>query len=362
MTGNYFSRHDHNGKREMLIGDRHIGNKSPVYIIAEMSANHNQDYDLAVEIIKKAKECEADAIKLQTFSPEGLTINCDNEYFTIKGLPLWEGRNLYDLYRESSMPWEWQKKLFAISKDLGLDCFSSPAGRGAVKFLEELNVPAYKIGASDIVDIQLLEEICATRKPIFLSTGMSTMSELEYAVNFIKEAGIEQIALLKCTSSYPAEPEQLNLRTIPHLAETFNCTVGLSDHTLGFDVPIAAVTLGAKIIEKHFTLSRKTQTLDSDFSMEPAEFKEMVKAIRRVEKSFGKATYEPSAKEKETRKYRWSIFVVEDIKSGQRFTKENIRSIRPGFGMSSRYLQIIYGRKALREIKRGTPLNWTDIE
>jgi pseudaminic acid synthase len=343
------------------INGTKIGKGYPVYIIAEMSANHGQDFNQAVNIIHAAKDAGANAIKLQTASPDGLTIDCDNKYFKINGLPLWEGINLYNLYEKSHLPWDWQEKLVAVALELGLDCFSSPAGRGAVEFLESINIPAYKIGSSDLNDIILLEEVAKTGKPIILSTGMSTLSEIEQVVKYLIQHGAGDIALLKCTASYPAKAKHMNLKTIPHLENTFHCPIGLSDHSLGSEVSIASIALGACIIEKHLTVSRKIETLDKGFSIEPDEFKDMVVAIRNVEIALGKISYEPTKGERNTRKYRWSIFVVEDINSGEKFSENNIRSIRPGFGMKPEYYPILIGRRASRNIKRGTPLGWEHI-
>ncbi len=343
------------------INGRKIGKGNPVYIIAEMSANHAQDYDQAVKIIYAAKDAGADAIKLQTASPDGLTIDCDNKYFKINGLPLWEGLNLYNLYKKSHLPWEWQEKLVSVAAELGLDCFSSPAGRGAVEFLESINIPAYKIGSSDLNDIILLEEVASTGKPIILSTGMSTLKEIEQVINYLVEYGAKDIALLKCTAAYPAKVKHMNLRTIPHLDSAFPYPIGLSDHSLGPEVSIASISLGACIIEKHLTLSRIFETLDKGFSIEPNEFKEMVSSIRNVELALGEITYDPTEEEKNTRKYRWSIFVIEDIQSDEYFTEKNIRIIRPGFGIEPEHYKTILGKRASENIKRGTPLSWNHI-
>jgi pseudaminic acid synthase len=339
------------------INGRRIGPGYPTYIIAEMSANHNQDFNQAVEIIKAAKKAGADAVKLQTYTPDTMTIDCDNEYFRIKGT-IWEGRNLYDLYGEAYTPWDWQPELKEVANGLGLDFFSTPFDETAVDFLESMDVPVYKVASFEVVDIPLLKKITRTGKPIIMSTGMATLSEIDEAVETIRDAGGTQLALLKCTSTYPASPEEMNLRSIPHLAEAFNVPTGLSDHTLGIAVPIAAVALGACIIEKHFTLSRKFPGPDSVFSLEPQEFKEMVDAGRVVEKALVKVHYGVSEREKESRVFRRSLFVVEDIKAGEKFTTENVRSIRPGYGLHTRYLEKVFGRYASQDIKCGTPLTW----
>ena len=339
------------------INGRRVGVGYPTYIIAEMSANHNQDFNQAVKIIKAAKEACADAIKLQTYTPDTMTIDCDKEYFRIKGT-IWDSRTFYELYKEAYTPWEWQPELKKIASELGLDIFSTPFDETAVDFLESLEVPAYKIASFENVDLSLLRKVAQTGKPIVMSTGMATLSEIDEAVATIRDAGGTQIALLKCTSSYPASPEEMNLRSIPHLSEAFNVPTGLSDHTLWISVPIAAVALGVCIIEKHFTLSREVPGLDSSFSLEPPEFKEMVNAVRIAEKVLGKVHYGVSEREKESRVFRRSLFIVKDMKAGEVFSGDNIRSIRPGYGLHTRYLTDIIGRSASQNIERGTPLKW----
>ena len=339
------------------INNRYIGKGLSVYIIAEMSANHNQDFKQAVRIIEAAKEAGADAVKLQTYTPDTITIDCDNDYFRIKGT-IWEGKKLYDLYGEAYTPWEWQPKLKKIANDLEMDLFSTPFDHAAVDFLEEMDVPAYKVASFELVDIPLLRKIAQTGKPIIMSTGMATLAEIDEAVSAIREAGSNQLVLLKCTSAYPAPPDEMNLRTIPSLSETFDVPTGLSDHTLGIAVSVAAVALGACIIEKHFTLSRDLPSLDGAFSLEPDEFRNMVEAIRNIEKALGEINYEMTKKQKVSRIFRRSLFVVKDILKGEIFTEENVRSIRPGNGLHTRYLEKIIGRKASAEIRRGTPLTW----
>jgi N-acetylneuraminate synthase len=334
-----------------------IGPSCPVYIVAEMSANHNQDFDQAVKIIEAAKEVGADAIKLQTYTPDTLTIGCDNEYFQIKGT-LWEGHTLYDLYDEAYMPWDWQPRLKEIANEMDLDLFSTAYDDTAVDFLETLDVPVYKVASFENVDLPLLRRIAQTGKPIIMSTGMATLAEIDEAVRTIREAGGEQLALLKCTSAYPASPEEMNLRTISHLAEAFNVPVGLSDHTLDVAVPVAVVALGACIIEKHFTLSRATPGPDAAFSLEPHEFKAMVEAVRTAEKALGTVHYGVSEREASSRVFRRSLFVVQDVKAGEVFTTENVRSIRPGYGLHTRHLEDVLGRQASQDIERGMPLSW----
>jgi len=339
------------------INDRVIGCGYPSYIIAEMSANHNQDFGQAVRILEAAKEAGADAIKLQTYTPDTLTIDCDNEYFQVKGT-LWDGRTLYDLYAEAYTPWDWQPRLKEIASELGLDFFSTPFDETAVDFLEAVGVPAYKVASFEIVDLPLLRRIARTGKPIVMSTGMAILAEIDEAVHTIREAGGGQLALLKCTSAYPAPPEEMNLRTIPHLAEAFEVPVGLSDHTLGIAVPLAAVALGACIVEKHLTLSRDIAGPDSAFSLEPPEFKAMVEAVRVAEKALGRVCYEVTEQEAASRVFRRSLFVIQDLKAGEVLTEANVRSIRPGYGLHTRYLEEVIGKRASQDIKRGTPLNW----
>ena len=340
------------------IGGTKAGPGEPVYIVAEMSANHNQDFDQAVKILHAAKEAGADAVKLQTYTPDTLTIRSDKEYFRIGEGTLWEGKTLYELYSEAYMPWEWQPKLKEIADEIGIDLFSTAFDPTAVDFLEEMGVPVHKVASFEIVDIPLIEKMARTGKPLIISTGMATLGEIEEAVQAAREAGATQIALLKCTSAYPAPPEEMNLRTIPHLAEAFGVPVGLSDHTLGIAVPVAAVALGACIVEKHFTLSRDIPGPDSAFSLEPHEFKEMVEAIRTVEKALGEVSYEVTEHESASRLFRRSLFVVKDMKTGEVFTEENVRSIRPGYGLHTRHLNDILGRRAVRDIQRGIPLSW----
>ncbi len=322
-----------------------------------MSANHNQSFEQAIKIVEAAKEAGADAIKIQTYTPDTITIDCDNEYFRVKGT-LWDGRTLYDLYGEAYTPWDWQPKLMEIATNLGLDLFSSPFDATAVDFLEAMRVPVYKVASFENVDIPLLRTIARTGKPVIMSTGMATLAEIDEAVQTLRAAGTEQLALLKCTSAYPSLPEEMNLRTIPHLAEAFGVPVGLSDHTLGTAVPVAAVALGACIVEKHFTLSRAEAGPDSAFSLEPHEFKAMVEAVRTAEKAIGDVHYGIGRKETESRAFRRSLFVVKDMRAGDEFTAETVRSIRPADGLHTRFLDQVLGRHASRDIARGTPLAW----
>lgn len=339
------------------IGDKIVGKGHPVFIIAELSANHKQDFEQAKALIKAAKQSGADAIKLQTYTPDTITLDCNREYFKIGKGTIWEGKNLYELYKDAYTPWEWQPKLKEIANDLGMELFSSPFDRTAVDFLETMGVPAYKIASFELVDIPLIRYVAGTGKPIIMSTGMATLAEIDEAIGAAQEAGCKEVALLKCTSSYPARPEEMNLSTIPHMADTFCVPVGLSDHTLGIAVPVAAVALGACIVEKHFTLSRTSASPDSAFSLEPREFKEMVDAARVIEKALGDVSYEATEHEAASRIFRRSLFVVEDVKAGEVLTEQNVRSIRPGHGLHPRFLDKIIGAKARTDLKCGTPLD-----
>ncbi len=332
--------------------------EAKVLIIAELSANHGQKLEVAIETIKAAKRSGADAIKLQTYTADTITLDCNNKYFTdvLKGT-IWEGRTLYDLYKEAYTPWEWHEELFKVAKEEGLICFSSPFDKTAVDFLEQFNPPAYKIASFEITDIPLIEYTASKGRPIIMSTGIAELEDIELAVKTCRDAGNNNITILKCTSSYPAPINEANLATIPDLKERFNVEVGLSDHTLGIVAPIVAVTLGARVIEKHFILDKSVGGPDASFSLDEKEFAEMVKAVRQAEKAVGKVTYELTEKVKTSRKFSRSLFVVKDIKAGEIFTEENIRSIRPGFGLHPKYLKEVLGKKSKRDIKKGAPLN-----
>lgn len=346
---------------EFKIGDKVVGGVAPVFIVAEMSANHLQNFDIAVKIIKEAAKAGADAIKLQTYTPDTMTLNVDNDYFKIKQGTIWDGRTLYDLYQEAYMPWEWQPKLQKIAKEEGLEFFSTPTDYSSVDFLEDMEVPVYKIASFEINDIPLIDYISKKGKPIILSNGVAEISDIELAVKTIRKNGINDIALLKCTSSYPAPIEEANLKTIPNMAETFDVVAGLSDHTPGIVVPITAVALGAKIIEKHFCLDRTLGGPDAKFSLEPDEFKQMVEAVRNAEKAIGRVNYELSDKQKQSRELMRSIFVNNDVKKGDVITKENIQIIRPANGLHPKYYEQIIGKKFRSDVKKGTPLNWKYI-
>jgi N-acetylneuraminate synthase len=342
----------------LQIGTHRIGPGAPVYVIAELSANHHQDFDQAVQIIRAAAEAGADAVKLQTYTPDTITIRSDREPFHIGGGTLWDGRTLYELYGEAYTPWEWQPRLKQVANQLGLDLFSSAFDATAVDFLEQMDVPVHKVASFELVDIPLIQKMARTGKPLILSTGMATAEEIAEAVQAARHAGATQIALLKCTSAYPAPPEQMNLRTIPELARRFSVPAGLSDHTLGIAVPVAAVALGACILEKHITLSRSVPGPDSAFSLEPHEFKAMVEAVRTAEKALGEVHFGLSHNEGSSRVFRRSLFVVADMKRGESFTAGNVRSIRPGHGLHTRHLVQVLGQRAARDIERGTPLSW----
>jgi pseudaminic acid synthase len=341
-----------------VIHNRPIGPGNPAYIIAELSANHNQSYEQAVKLVHAAKEAGADAVKLQTYTADTLTVQSDQSYFRIGGGTLWDGRTLYDLYQEAYTPWDWQPKLKKIANDLELDLFSSPFDASAIDFLETMHVPAYKIASFELTDIPLIQRAAHTGKPLIISTGMATLSEIADAVQAANVAGASQIALLKCNSAYPAPVEEMNLRTISHLSEAFNVPVGISDHTLGIAVPIAAVTLGACIIEKHFTLARADGGPDSAFSLEPDEFRLMVDTVRVAERSLGHVNYSPTPAETASRTLRRSLFVVKDVQKGECFTEESVRSIRPGHGLPPKYMDQVIGRFAVKDIQRGTPVSW----
>jgi pseudaminic acid synthase len=343
------------------IGERRICPGAPVYIVAEMSANHNQKFDDALRILEAAKSCGADAVKIQTYTADTMTLSSDEEYFQIGKGTIWEGRSLYDLYDEAYTPWDWQPKLKARADELGIDLFSSPFDSTAVDFLEKMNVPAYKVASFELVDLPLIEKIARTGKPIIMSTGMASFEEIEEGVQAARNAGATQMALLKCTSSYPAPTEEMNLQTIPDLARRFQVPIGLSDHTLGIEAAIASVALGACIIEKHFTLSREVPGPDSSFSLEPEEFKTMVEAVRRTEQTLGQPHYGPTEHEQAGRVFRRSLFAVENIEAGEEFTSQNVRSIRPGHGLAPKYLKEVLGKRASRPLKRGTPLDWESV-
>ena len=348
-------------KKEIQIGRKVISENSPTYIVAEMSANHNMDYDRAKQIIKAASEAGADAVKIQTYTADTITIDCKNDMFMTQS-KLWAGMTLYELYQKAYTPWEWQKDLKEYANELGIDFFSSPFDHTAVDFLEDLDVPAYKIASFEINDIPLIRKVAKTGKPIIISTGIAYLEDIELAVRTCREENNDKIILLKCTSAYPTPYEQMNLRVIPNMAQVFECYTGLSDHSLGTETAIASVTLGAKMVEKHITLRRSDGGPDSAFSMEADEFAQMVSQIRNVEKALGRVTYELTPRQIENRSGSRSLFVVKDIKAGEQITTENVRSIRPGNGMHTKYYEDILGKTIKCNLPKGTPMDWKYIE
>lgn len=330
-----------------------IGNfdleKDGTFIVAELSANHGQSIEIAKETIAAAKEIGADAIKLQTYTADTITLDCDKDDFIIKGGTLWDDKKLYDLYKEAYLPWEWHSELFDYAREIGIDIFSSPFDKSAVDFLETFNPSAYKIASFEITDYELIRYVASKMRPIIISTGIATIEEIQDAVDICKGVGNNDIVLLKCTSSYPAPLEEGNLKTIPNLAQTFGVVAGFSDHTLGSVAPIVAVTLGAKIIEKHFILDKSIGGADAEFSMDKNEFADMIKAIRDAEKLLGKVDYSMSEKKSKNRRFSRSLYVVKDIKKGEIFTQENIRSVRPGYGMHPKHLNEILGKRAQKD-------------
>lgn len=346
----------------ILIDGFDLSSSEKTYIIAEMSANHLQDFDKAKRIISAAKSAGADAVKVQTYRPDTITIDCRGEDFLCTPGSPWEGRNLYELYQEAYMPWEWHEELFEYAGRVGITIFSSPFDLTAVDFLHQFNVPAYKIASYEITDIPLIKKAAMEMKPMIISTGLAALEDIELAVNTCKSAGNDMIVLLKCVSEYPTPYEDINLRTMVNLKETFGCLVGLSDHSVGSCVSVAAVALGARVIEKHFTLSRADGGADSQFSMEPDEFSAMVRDIRNVEKALGNVSYALSDKQKESRKRARSLYAVEDIRKGEPLSGRNVKSIRPAFGLHTKFYEEIIGKTAKQDIKKGTPLSWKYIE
>lgn len=339
------------------IKNRIIGEGYPAYIIAEMSGNHAGSLVRAKEIIHKAKECGADCIKIQTYTPDTMTIDCNNEYFNVLN-GTWEGQNLYKLYEKAYTPWEWQSDLKAEADKLGIDFFSTPFDKSSVDFLENVGIELYKIASFELIDIPLIKYVASKGKPIILSTGMGNLGEIQEAVETIIGQGNNQIALLKCSSSYPSIADDMNLKTIRNMRDVFGVPVGLSDHSMGSVGAITAVALGASIIEKHFCMGRDIENPDSSFSMEPIEFKNMVEDIRKAEKAIGRINYEITESEKSNIVFRRSIFTVEDIKKGENITEQNIRVIRPGYGLKPKYYDDVIGQVALKDIKKGTPLQF----
>jgi len=339
-----------------------FNNLSSVLIVAELSANHNRSLEIAKETIKAAKRAGADAIKLQTYTPDTITLNCQKEDFLIKSKTIWDGKYLYDLYGEAFTPWEWHQELFEIANREGLIFFSTPFDKTSVDFLEKLNVPVYKIASFEITDIPLIEYVASKYKPIILSKGIATLDDINLAINAIRAKGNDQIALLQCTSSYPALPNEANLSVITDFAEKFNVVPGLSDHTLGIKAPIIATSLGAKIIEKHFILDKSIGGPDSSFSLDVNEFSEMVKVIRETEQYLGNVSYDLSEKQRLSRQFSRSLYVTERIKKGEKFNNKNVRSIRPGFGLHPKYLNEIIGKTSIRDLEKGDRFNLKFID
>lgn len=346
----------------MKIGNKHIDKNSPCFIIAELSANHNGNLEVAIETIRAAKRTGADAIKLQTYTPDTMTIDHDNRHFQINEGTLWDGKTLYELYGEAYTPWEWHEKLFEVAKEEGLICFSSPFDISAVDFLEQFDVPAYKIASFEIQDIPLLEYAASKMKPIIISTGIAELEDVQLAVDTCRKVGNNEVVLLKCTSSYPAPLDIANLKTIQDLGERFEVEVGFSDHTYGVLAPAVATTLGAKVIEKHFILDKSIGGPDADFSLDEKEFTEMVNAVRDTEKLIGKVSYDVTEKVKKNKKFARSLFVVEEMKSGDILTERNLRSIRPGYGMHPKHYFEVLGKKVVQDIEKGTPLDFSMLE
>ena len=339
------------------------GRNGDLFVIAEMSGNHNHSLERALQIVEAAAEAGADAIKLQTYTADTITIDkSDGEFFISDPKNLWNGESLYQLYQKAFTPWEWQPKIFAQAKECGILCFSTPFDPTAVDFLEDIGAPMYKIASFENIDLPLIRKVAQTGKPLIASTGMASVAELDDLVRTARENGCPDVTLLKCTSNYPASPEGTNLRTLPHLKELFRCRVGLSDHTMGIGAAVASIALGATVIEKHFTLSRADGGVDSAFSMEPAEFSQLVHECCTAYEALGEVTYAPQPQEENSLIYRRSLYVVADVKKGEPFTEKNVRSIRPGRGLPPKYYDIVLGKTASRDIARGTAMTWGMIE
>ena len=349
------------GARGMQIGDRRIGRGEPVYVVAELSANHLGRLDRAEQILREAAAAGADAVKLQTYTPDTMTLDCDGDGFRIGAGTPWEGERLYEIYQRAATPWEWHADLFALARELGLHPFSSPFDPSAVAFLEDLDPPAYKIASFELVDLALIEACAATGKAMIMSTGMAAQVEIARAVETARRAGATDLALLKCTSAYPSPAEALRLRNLEALASDFDVVVGLSDHSLHAEVVVAAISLGARIVERHITLRRSDGGPDASFSMEPEEFAAMVSSIRLTERALGGRDYGPSEAERETLRFRRSLYAVRDIAAGEHLNEENVRSIRPGDGLEPRHLPEVLRRRAATSIPRGTPLRWEHL-
>ncbi|GAA4882733.1 pseudaminic acid synthase [Flaviramulus aquimarinus] len=345
----------------MKIENYIIDKNSPVFIIAELSANHNGSIDTAIETVKAAKRAGADCIKLQTFTADTITLDSKKEHFRINQGTLWDGQYLHDLYKTTHLPWEWHKKIIDVAKEEGLICFSSPFDPTSVEFLETLNVPAYKIASFEITDIPLIELVASKGKPVIISTGIAEQEDIELALDACKRMGNNNVALLKCTSSYPAPIEEANMAMVKDIAERYNVISGLSDHTMGNTVPVVATAMGAKIIEKHFILDRTIGGADASFSMTEAEFTDMVKAVREAESAIGTVDYTLTEKQKKGKDFSRSLYVVEDIKKGELITEKNVRSVRPGFGLHPKFYKDVLGKTAIKDLEKGDPMSFNSI-
>ena len=331
-------------------------NLNKCFIIAELSANHGGELDIALETIRAAKRAGADAIKIQTYTADTITLNSNKDCFKINQGTHWDGMYLHDLYKEASLPWDWHKEIFRVAKEEGLVCFSSPFDHTAIDFLEELETPIYKIASFEITDIPLIEYAASKQKPMIISTGIAEVSDIELAIETCKKVGNNDITILKCTSAYPADPKDANLLTIPDIKSRFGVKAGLSDHTMGIEGPVVAVALGATVIEKHFILDKSIGGPDAHFSLDEKEFTEMVNAVRKAEEMMGVVDYKMTEKKKKSRQFSRSLFIVKDVKAGEKITKKNVRSIRPGFGMHPKYYNEIIGHTFVKNLKKGTPL------
>jgi pseudaminic acid synthase len=341
------------------IRGRSVGEKHPSFIVAEMSGNHNQSLERALHIVEAAAQAGAQAIKLQTYTADTMTLDLNQGDFFIEDEDsLWQGKSLYELYKEAYTPWEWHEPIFKRCRELGILAFSTPFDETAVDFLETLDVPCYKIASFELTDLPLIRKVATTGKPMIISTGMASVAEIDETVKVAKEAGCQDLILLKCTSSYPASPKESNLLTIPHMQKLFNCPVGLSDHTMGIGAALASVALGACMIEKHFTLSRADGGVDSAFSMEPEEMRQLVIETERAWQALGQINYSPVEQESKSLKFRRSLYIAQDMAAGEVLTPDNLRIVRPGYGLEPKYYEVLLGKKINRAVKKGTPLNW----
>ena len=349
--------------KEIKIASRLVGCNHPPFVIAEMSGNHNQSLERALKIVEEAAKTGVHALKIQTYTPDTMTLDLDEREFHISDPnSLWSGSSLYKLYGEAYTPWEWHKPIFDRARELGIIAFSTPFDDTAVDFLESLNVPCYKIASFENTDLPLIKRVASTGKPLIISTGMATLAELDETVTAARDAGCSELILLKCTSTYPATPQNTNILTIPHMREMFNCEIGLSDHTMGIGVSVASVALGATVIEKHFTLNRVDGGVDSTFSMEPAEMSQLVVETERAWQANGGVSYGPTEAEKKSLVFRRSLYIVKDMKAGDIITAENLRAIRPGLGLAPKYIKDLLGRKVVTDISKGTPVSWSILK